>query len=354
MELTKSQIKVTKGIAILLMLFLHLFCTKDYQGKFTPILMIGQVPLVYYLALFGDCCVAIYCFCSGYGLFLSYTNNRARYVRNNLMRLLKLYINFWSVLFLFVVILGPLMGKQEIYPGSWSTFILTFLGVKCSYNGAWWFLTTYIILVLTSPITNRIVRNNRPTIIAIISIIIYVIAYIQRIKNVIVVDNQVLTWFITQVALWGTSQFPFMIGSIFAHKRLYSYIEERISKIRLKNILGVLMIIGMIIGHGLIQSLFIAPFIGIVFIIMFNIMKLPQWLWKLFNYLSSHSTNMWLVHMFFYMIYFKEIVYAPRYPILIFIWLVILSIAASYVIKMIENPIITVVNKKVIRKAEFN
>lgn len=96
MELTKSQIKITKGIAILFMLLLHLFCIKTYEGLYTPLIFIGDIPLVYYLALFGDCCVAIYCFCSGYGLFISYKNNKEKYIKNNLIRILKLYINFYS------------------------------------------------------------------------------------------------------------------------------------------------------------------------------------------------------------------------------------------------------------------
>ena len=54
MELTKSQIKTTKGIAIIFMLLLHLFCTKSYEGLYTPIILIGSIPLVYYLALFGS------------------------------------------------------------------------------------------------------------------------------------------------------------------------------------------------------------------------------------------------------------------------------------------------------------
>ncbi|MEG0307059.1 MAG: hypothetical protein RSA29_13615 [Clostridium sp.] len=40
MELTQQQIKTAKGIAILFMLRLHLFCTKEYQGLFTPIILI--------------------------------------------------------------------------------------------------------------------------------------------------------------------------------------------------------------------------------------------------------------------------------------------------------------------------
>ena len=47
MELTKKQVSITKGVAILFMLLLHLFCTKDYQGLFTPLIMIKGVPLVY-------------------------------------------------------------------------------------------------------------------------------------------------------------------------------------------------------------------------------------------------------------------------------------------------------------------
>lgn len=34
--INKKQVSITKGIAILFMLLLHLFCTKDYQGLFTP------------------------------------------------------------------------------------------------------------------------------------------------------------------------------------------------------------------------------------------------------------------------------------------------------------------------------
>ena len=101
MELTKKQVSINKGVAILFMLLLHLFCTKDYQGLFTPLIIIKGVPLVYYLALFGDCCVAIYCFCSGYGLMCTYKNNPDEYNKKNTKRILKLYINFWIIIFLY-------------------------------------------------------------------------------------------------------------------------------------------------------------------------------------------------------------------------------------------------------------
>lgn len=350
MELTKNQIKITKGIAILFMILLHLFCTKAYQGLYTPLLFIGDIPLVYYLALFGDCCVAIYCFCSGYGLLISYKNNKEKYNINNIIRIFKLYINYWIILLIFVVILGPTMGQASNYPGSFKKFILTFTAIDPAYNGAWWFFTTYIILVLVSPFINKIVIKYNNILILGVSFIFYVVAYIQRIKGVIVFDNEVLNWFIRRLALFGTSQLPFIIGTVFAHKKIYSKLNSMSSKIKYKNILGILIITLMIIAHGIVQTLFVAVFTGIVFICVFNLMDKPKWLNNLLSYLGNHSTNMWLIHMFFYLIYFKKLVYGAKYSFLIFPWLVIICVVSSYIVNIIYKAIISLLDDKIKEK----
>ena len=48
--------------------------------------------------------------------------------------------------------------------------------------------------------------------------------------------------------------------------------------------------------------------------------------------------------MFFYMIYFKELVFAPKYPILIFTWLIILCLISSYVIKFFYHPLLRILD----------
>ncbi|MDZ4992186.1 acyltransferase family protein [Clostridium perfringens] len=327
------------------MLLLHLFCIKSYEGLYTPLIFIGEVPLVYYLALFGDCCVVIYCFCSGCGLMISYENNRQEYLRKNLIRIFKLYINFWIILFIFVVVLGFITGRSNEHPGILKTFLLTFTAISPGYNGAWWFLTTYIILVLISPFINNIIKKYNIYGVLIISFIFYFLAYIQRIKGIIMLENEMLNWAIRQLALFGTSQLPFVIGGVFAYRRIYSKIYNTAERIKYKNILGVSVIIFMIIAHGFVEGLFVAVFIGVVFICVFNIIDKPRWINKLLDYLSNHSTNMWLIHMFFYMIYFKNLVFALRYSFLIFPWLIILCLASSYIIKLIEKPINEVLDK---------
>lgn len=74
MELTKTSINNKRSshtIHATSTFILH----KRLSRLIHPLIMIKCVPLVYYLSLFGDCCVAIYCFCSGYGLMCTYKNN---------------------------------------------------------------------------------------------------------------------------------------------------------------------------------------------------------------------------------------------------------------------------------------
>ena len=91
----------------------------------------------------------------------------------------------------------------------------------------------------------------------------------------------------------------------------------------------------MIVCHGFVQTLFVAVFTGIGFIILFNLIDKPDSLDRLLYYLSGHSTNMWLIHMFFCMIYFKSFVFIVKYPLFIFIWLIILCLICSYLINKI-------------------
>ncbi|CUO90067.1 MULTISPECIES: acyltransferase family protein [Clostridium] len=347
MELTKNQIKITKGVAILFMLLLHLFCTKNYEGLYIPILFIGEVPLMYYLALFGDCCVAIYCFCSGYGLFISYKNNKEKYLKNNLIRIFKLYINYWIILLIFVVILGPLMGMGNSYPGSLKKFLLSFLAIEPAYNGAWWFLTTYIILVLISQFINKLVNKYNNITIVLLSLVFYFVAYIQRIRGIITLNNEILDWGISQIALLGTSQFPFIVGAIFAKHKIYSKLFNMVNRVRYKNILCIFIIGLMLVAHGIVQSLFVAVFTGIVFICVFNLMDKPKWINSTLNYLGNHSTNMWLIHMFFYSIYFRQLIWSVKYSLFIYSLLVVLCVVSSYIINLIYNPIIRAIDKKI-------
>ena len=57
-ELNKEYSKAIQGIAIIFMLLLHLFCRYD-NLPYSVFIYIKDVPLLYYIGLWGDQCVAL-------------------------------------------------------------------------------------------------------------------------------------------------------------------------------------------------------------------------------------------------------------------------------------------------------
>lgn len=344
MEFSKYEIRVFKGVAILFMVLLHLFGRKEVNGLYETFLTINGIPFIYYLALFGDACVPIYCFSSGYGLFRSLEGTDS-FIQKNFIRILKLLINYWIVLVLFVTV-GFLAGKPE-FPGSLIKFLLNFFTLSSSYNGAWWFLQTYIILVLISPLLMKLIAKYKSVRLLGISGLIYFISYLQRIKHVMDFgDNAALNMFINAVVLVGTSQLPFIIGSVFAKEKLYSKLYQRLYQINYKNTLCSVGILSLVIIHSLYESMFIAPFTGIAFICLFNLIDKSSRIQELFSFFGHHSTNIWLTHMFFYLSIFPGITFAPRYPVIIFGWLIIMCLISSCIIDSIYKHLIRVIDKK--------
>lgn len=339
MEFSKRDMKILKGLAILFMLSLHLFCRKDVGGLYETFPTINGVPFVYYLALFCDACVPIYCFASGYGLFVSLSKEENGILKKNFKRIFQLVINFWIILIMFSVV-GLLVGKSGL-PGSLNEFLLNFFVISYSYNGAWWFLQTYIILVFSMPLVFKIVNKYSPTRVLVVTFIIYFVTYLQRIKHVVDLgDHAALIMFVNTIVLVGTSLLPFIVGVIFAKEKIYSKIYNRFFRIPFKNTLCLLGIFLLVFFHGIEESLFVAPFTAIAFICLFSLMDKHVLVERALHFFSGHSTNIWLVHMFYYSTFISGIIFAPKYPVLILAWLVTLCIFTSYGVKMVYNPIL--------------
>lgn len=81
--MTKEQTNILKGIAILMMLFLHLFNSANLTDVCEPLLFIGSTPLVH---IISKACnpVGIFLMLSGYGL--SYTYFRGKLSFNGQVR----------------------------------------------------------------------------------------------------------------------------------------------------------------------------------------------------------------------------------------------------------------------------
>lgn len=70
--MSKEYTSYLKGIAILMMLFLHLFHHLEWDTSLICLLHIGNIPLVYYIARMCNP-VPFFLILSGYGLYAVYS-----------------------------------------------------------------------------------------------------------------------------------------------------------------------------------------------------------------------------------------------------------------------------------------
>lgn len=340
MEITLEQSKIMKTVAILMMVFLHVFNTLEYKGLFEPLLFIGAKPLVFYISLFGDACVPIFAFVSGYGLYLNYEKNEGGYRKKNYTRLLNLYINYWVILLLFVAILGGVL-RHPGYPGGLAKFLLNATAIVNSYNGAWWFFLIYLLLTMSAPWLFAWVKKTPALFIISSTGLIYLIAFYFRIYRADIFQNEILKWLHTNAALYGCTLFPFVFGSLSAKYKYNSQISALWSRLKYPSVCAVLGILGLMVLHALIPNFIIAPLTGILFIFLFNQLRLRAPAKKGLVWMSAHATNIWLIHMFFYMIYFKDFIYSPKYVLPIFLLLIVCctmsSVILNYVISLLQQ-----------------
>lgn len=96
----------------------------------------------------------------------------------------------------------------------------------------------------------------------------------------------------------------------------------------------------MLLGHTLlVRNIIVAPATGLVLIMILKFCPKSKFVEKTLLFFGKHSTNIWLTHMFFYLVVFKDLVYSARYPILIYIFMLAICVTVSFVINLIYNPL---------------
>ena len=318
-----------------MMLFLHLF-NRDYKGLFQPLLFIGSQPLSYYISLFCDACVPIFAFVSGYGLYLKYQQSHTECAKANFLRLKKLYINYWIIIILFAVLLGWLTGAPG-YPGSWWKFLENISGMNGSYNSAWWFFTSYVFFVLTSSFWFKLMEKFKPVIMLSLLFVLYIVSFWFRVYQNDIFEHNLLQYVHRQSALYFCTLFQFVLGAYALKMDWHGWMTTMFSRLRYPSVAAVLGITALVVLHGLIPNFIIAPFTGLGFIFLFLQIKTGKLTDRALDYFTPHATNLWLVHMFFYLIYFKEFIYSFTFVPLIFAVLVLVSLISSYMINYIYH-----------------
>lgn len=344
-ELTRKDTKMLQGIAIVLMLTLHLFCRLDWEGVFQPIAFIKEIPLTYYLAQMSDCCVMIYAFCSGYGHYVSYIDGKANY-SSRLKKLFMFLINYWIIVSLFIL-LGLLIGTKNI-PGSALDVIGNYTALNETYNGTWWYVLAYIIVVLLSSMIIKSVEKKSYLTLVLFGVL-YCVGYFLRYN--METSMPFAEWGVERIGKILMTLFEYVLGCVCCKEQIVSRVVGTLNRCN-RAVVGIsILLVFVIVTYVhtmLIGSMIIAPFIGMFYIIVFKWCRKPIVLEKTLLYLGTHSTNIWLTHAFFAKPMFNDVVYKLKYPIFMFLGMLLFSIIASYIINVLYIPLI-----KQLKKTEF-
>lgn len=341
----KDESIMVKGLAILSMLLLHLFCAKGSEVQGTPLLWVNsETPFVYFFGYISNICVDLFSLCAGYAQMMIYCkkerNSRA-YYKNALVKIVQLLTLSWLVVILFSLI-GVIIGKGETVPGSVASVLANMFLLK-NINGTWWYLNSYLLLLLAAiPFFKGLSRIKRPYIAATCllatSAIYYTAGHFGYLD--LEVSNMVLSRFVSEGLHFIHVIIPFCLGALMAKFGLIDDLAGKYRKIVPDRYSNLVLTIACVLVFFVVNLLHLSSFrlcYCVFYFMCFVLFKKSRFATRLFTFLGKHSTNIWLTHMFFLSNNLFGITSLVKYPMTKFVMLIVLSIAASYLINVIQG-----------------
>lgn len=263
------------------------------------------------------------------------------YYKRRLKGLLSLFCSYWLIILVFSAI-SIAAGQGSYMPGSLKKFVLNALTMENSFNGAWWYMFAYAVLVVISPLVLKWIKRGNPAVVFCAGFAMYCVAYYVRFKL------GSANWLLSRFGYTGMTLFEYMLGALAFRYHVVSRIGgvwKRLPQVG-RITFSVALIVGMLYGHTrIVPSLFIAPVTGFTVLLLFHFWNKPQFVKKAFLLVGHHSTNIWLTHMFFYSVLFKNLVYAVKYPVAVFALMLVITLTLSVALQKIEKPIQKIVAK---------
>ena len=341
---TKEKSLIIKGMAILMMLWHHCFLPGRYDGY-----SIDFWPLVEYqvtnVASFCKICVSLFVFVSGYGLYMSYTQEGLKDNFSWIKKLVRTLSGFWFVVILSWIICGAIDQrpinvyefKESTIYGVWNMFVeimgMTNLFGKTPMNATWWYMSAAIVFIILTPLLFSILK---------------------KLGGVCVMGMI----FILPRALGGypgnihfLSFMPaFCLGMIFANYSLFekwkNYFEKKncsyISFLKFA-VMSLFLICTYKIYHYLPDKYFwdikwgIIPLVWIGFIN--DYVSTSSIIGIVLHFLGKHSMNIFLIHTFFRYYYGEKLIYNMKHFIVVMTTLLLISIIGSMVIERLKRII---------------
>lgn len=339
--MTKRESNILKCLAIMLMLFHHLFMYAD-QPDFPQLVYGPLLANPWRLAsvgLLSKLCVTLFVFITAYGTTRSFLGDSMddcrRLTAKSVRRLVRLLVNFQFV-YIVAFILCPLGGK------SWFTLyspsrlenlafaFFDFMGLSYilqtpSYNSAWWYMSFAITLVLLLPWLIKLCRSLG--------------AY------VLLPGLLLARWLDVEFVLFRYLLIS-LLGIVLAEYETVERVKDWYDRAKLPAKAALLLfslavtaavsVLWLRAGDNLLdiyEALLCLPVALLTLLIPGRI----PYINSAAEFVGKHSMNMFFIHAFIYQNWFYDFTYSLRYPLLIYLFLFASSLAASALIEQLKK-----------------
>ena len=308
-----------------------------------------------HMAWAARCCVGLFAFLSGYGLYHLFRNKSSfgECYRESLIRILKLYGSLLLVILAGVVLVRLLLGE----PVYWSALPKNLLAYDPSWNGSWWYVLEYVWMLLLAPVLWYLLQGSRGKGMkaAVIAVLLIVWVWFAGIIPV----SGTVTFFVQEhVHL----VFLYIFAEGYAAAALQNYgaflnkkwdavaakgrpavptgSEKAVRQI-LRFLFGVLLIAVAVIlryvttheaGYAKIDVI-VVPVLCWGFSIVFRYLGFLE---KLFGFFGKHSLYMWLTQV----LIFERTVFAIRWaggPVVFYLAEVCMALCTAYILETIAR-----------------
>lgn len=338
---TKQHTKIAKGIAILFMVYHHLFVIPEQlNNAYIAVPNLFGYDIQLKIAVFCKICVAIYCFLSGLGIYHSLKNTTSllEMYKKVGKKIVSFMINYWIIL-LIVFPIGVYLGFFQF---DLKTLLQAIVGINDSVM-EWWFIRQYIIQLLIVPafiyfINQKRIRYKPIPLIVLGLLLIAIKLFLKVIYNMnggYGIVTKVLFYY-SDCVLNKNCVLAFFIGLLCAHFNIYKYfvLKNRALKYIFNSFVLAFSVVLRVLVNKQPASMTLDFIIAPLFVFSITtIIYETKFIKKILAFFAGHSTNIWLTHTFWYLYFAKPIVLLPKYSTLIYLWLIVLSLASSYVIK---------------------
>lgn len=345
LEFDKRNTQVVKGVAILCMLFYHLFeneqLVTSLQVDYRPL----PLNVLLLLSGFGNICVAVFAFLSAYGItkgimIWECKNGLAVGAGESLKdvysqatkRCVRLVGNFLAMFLSINLLWFSKFNYKGLYGGGWQGglyVLLDALGLAEIFetptiNMTWWYMELAIVIIFAVPLLYLAAKKlgNYLLLLAVLLPVVVELGFDMKRYYFVVIFGVLAAvggWFERVF----TMKWPVWLQAVTGTVLLVFVVVFRQNYV-VYNEFGYLVDAPI----ALFFAWYVSRFFG----------KIPG-IWHALYFLGKHSMNIFFVHTFFYMAIYQKFIYSFRYAALIFVVLVAVSLVYSVVLEGVKKVI---------------